>query len=126
MAGALTKLFSEAPWMKYAWEEARKGVKEVAGTGRSKTNSDILKYLESVTNEIGRKSYLYIPVEAGEDGADVLADGVEPEEHDAVDSLFGDLGTDLEVAAERPGLLPFDVEVRRLRLDNAASDIGGP
>ena len=65
---ALQKLFSDAPWMKFAWEEARKGVKEIRGTGRSKTNADILKYLESVTNEIGRKSYLYIPVEKSQKG----------------------------------------------------------
>lgn len=68
MASALEKLFSDAPWMKYAWEEARKGVKEIKGTGKSKTNADILKYLESVTNEIGRKSYLYIPVEEKQKG----------------------------------------------------------
>ena len=53
MAGGLSKLFEDAPWMKVAWEEARKNVKEIRGTGASKTNSDILKYLESVTNEIG-------------------------------------------------------------------------
>ena len=68
MAGGLSKLFEDAPWMKVAWEEARKNVKEIRGTGASKTNSDILKYLESVTNEIGKKSYLYIPVKESQKG----------------------------------------------------------
>ena len=60
MGSASQLLFRGAPWMAHAWQEACKGVREISGSGISRTNPDILRYLESVTNQIGRRPYTYI------------------------------------------------------------------
>ena len=60
MGAASHLLFQCAPWMAHAWREACKGVREISGSGVARTNPDILKYLESVTNQIGRHQYSYI------------------------------------------------------------------